>query len=228
MTFSRLGGDPPERCEAADDDDVAGDDGGAVPPDLAGQRIDELVVVALEVDDAILAEPGHRPPRPGVEPHELVADGDQVDALVALAVGPVGDAAARHAADGVGPPLPLVEPVDPPQLAGGRVQRHDVAAAAGGGIEHAVDHQRRGLVVEVGKRPEVGGAEAPLRLEVVEVVAVDLVERRVPRAAQVAAVRPPLAPGGAVLGEARRHAAEQQHRRHRHCAHTRAARVCSC
>ena len=210
------------------DDHVAGDDGGAVPPDLAGQGVDELVVVALEVDDAVDAEPRHRPPRPGVEPDELVADGDQVDALVALAVGPVGDAAARHAADGVGPPLPLVEPVDPQQLAGGRVERHHVAAAAGGGVEHAVDHQRRGLVVEVGERPEVGGAEAPLHLEVVEVVAVDLVERRVPGAAQVAAVGPPLAVRRTVLREARRRAPEQEHHRHHPTAHTHAAHVCSC
>ncbi len=223
-------GRPAGAVRGPDDDHVAGDDGGAVPPDLAGQGVDGLVVVALEVDDAVDPEPRHGPPRARVEPDELVADGDQVDALVALAVGPVGDAAARHAADGVHPPLAFVEAVDPQQLAGGRVERHHVAAAAGGGVEHAVDHQGRGLVVEVGERPEVGGAEAPLDLEVVEVVGGDLVERGVPGAAQVAAVGPPLAAGRAVLGEARGRSGEEQHRRHchRHCARTRAAHVRLC
>ena len=40
----------------ADDDDVPGDDGRAVPGDLAGDRIELLIGVLLQIDDAVVAE----------------------------------------------------------------------------------------------------------------------------------------------------------------------------
>ena len=44
----------------ADDDDVAGDDRRRVQSDLAGDRIDRLIVVLLQIDDAVRAEAGTR------------------------------------------------------------------------------------------------------------------------------------------------------------------------
>ena len=37
-----------------------GDDRRRVQPDLAGDEIDLLIVVLLQIDDAVLAEAGHR------------------------------------------------------------------------------------------------------------------------------------------------------------------------
>ena len=149
---------------------------------------------------------GDRPARRGVEGHELVADGDEVDPLVAGPVGPVPDAAPGQAPHRSRGALPFVEAVHPEVLAGGRVERHDRAPAAGGGVEHAVDDERRRLQVVVGARTQVPGLVAPDDLQVAEVAGVDLIERRVARRAEVSRPRAPLAAGRAVLrrGGARR------------------------
>ena len=44
----------------ADDHDVFGDDGPGVQTNLAGDRIEHLVVVLLEIEDAVLAERADR------------------------------------------------------------------------------------------------------------------------------------------------------------------------
>src|SRR5438094_182056 len=69
----------------------------------------------------------------------------------------------------------------------------DGAARAGGRVENAVDHQRRPLQIELGTRSEEVRLEAPGDLEGLEVVLVNLIERRVTRARQIAAVGPPFA-----------------------------------
>ena len=177
----------------ADEDDVLGDDRRAVPGDLALDRVELLVGVLLQVDDAVDAEVLERLAGFRVEADELVADGDVEDALVALAVGPVADAAARQSARRPLRARAFLETMHPQQLAGGGVERHRIAMLAGGGIEHAVDHQRRGLQVEVRTRAEVVGAESPGDLQRLEIRGGDLVERRVAGGAQIAGPRPPLA-----------------------------------
>ena len=62
-----------------------------------------------------------------------------------------------------------------------------------------LDHQRRRLEVELRPRAERVGLEPPGDFELVEVVRVDLIERRVARVAEIAAVGPPLAVRRAVL-----------------------------
>ena len=108
------------------------------------------------------------------------------------AAGPVGEAAARELPRRRLAALAFVLAVHPHHLAGDGVERDDGAARAGGGVDDAVDHQRRRLEVELGARAERVGLEAPRDLELVEVVFGDLVERRVPCAGQVAAVGRPL------------------------------------
>src|SRR5690606_30483849 len=51
-----------------------------------------------EVDDAVLAEAGHRPPRVRIERREIEAGRDREQPFVARAVGPVRGPAARRLA----------------------------------------------------------------------------------------------------------------------------------
>ena len=182
------------------DDDVARDDRRPVPGDLARHRVERLVGVLLEVDDAVPAEVLERAAGLRVEADQLVADGDVEDPLVALAVGPVADAAARQAADRGISAASFVEPVHPPDLARGSVHRHGVPRRAGGEVQHPVHHERRRLEVVVGTRAEVIGLEPPCDLERAEVLRVDLIEGCVARGAQVAGPRPPFAAGCTALG----------------------------
>ena len=99
------------------------------------------------------------------------------DALVALAVGPVGDAAAGTLAGRAFAALAFVHPPHPQQLARRRVDGDDRAACARLGVHDAVDHQRRHLHVEVGPRAEVVALEPPRDAQALGVLLIDLVER---------------------------------------------------
>ena len=68
-----------------------------------------------------------------------------------------------------------------------------IAVRAGGEVEHAVDHQRRGLQVEVGRASEVFRLEPPGHFQLVRVGGVDLVVGRVAGDPQIAAPGAPLA-----------------------------------
>ena len=113
-----------------------------------------------------------------VQLDEAIADRHVDDPLVALAVGPVRQAAARELARRHLRAPALVHAVHPLQLAGLRVERHDRAARAAGRVEHALDHQRRAFELVLGTRAEVVGLEAPGDFELVEVGGVDLIEGR--------------------------------------------------
>ena len=115
-----------------------------------------------------------------------------VDDPLDAAVGPVRQSASGQPARRLFSALSLVLAVDPQGLAGCGVEGHDRASRPGGGVEHAPDHQRRGLEIELGRRAEIVGLEAPRHFERVEVAGVDLIERRVPRAREVGAVGAPL------------------------------------
>ena len=193
----------------AHDDHVPGDGGRGVQPDFARDRIDVLVVVQLEVDDAVLAEAGDRPPGPGRQGDQPVARRDVQDALVA-AVAPVGQPASRQPPRRRLAARSLVEAVGPQQLARAGVERRHRAARAGRRVDDAVHHQRRRLELVLGDRAEIVRLEPPGDLQLVEVPRVDLVERGVARMAEVAAVRRPLAAGGTGLGP-QRGAGRQQH-----------------
>ena len=100
---------------------------------------------------------------------------------------------------------PFVQPVAPQCFAGGCVDRDDVGTESRGRIEHAADHQRRGLHVVLRPRPEVLGFPPPGDPQVLHVVAVDLVEGGIFGAAEVGAPVRPLAVGDPGLsGDERR------------------------
>ncbi len=187
----RLGREPlAER--GADEHHVLGHDRGRLQADLARDEIDVLIVVALEVDGAALAEGGDGDAGPGVEREQAVGGGDVEDPLLG-AVRPVGEAAAGELARRVGGAGPLVLAVDPEQLTGAGVERDHRAARPRRGVEDAVHHERGPFELVLGPRAQAVGLEAPGHLEVVEVGGVDLVQRGVAAAADVARVGGPLA-----------------------------------
>ena len=81
----------------------------------------------------------------------------------------------------------------PDQLAGLRVERDNRPARPAGRVEDAFHHQRRALQLVLGERAEAVGLEPPRHFELVEVGAVDLVQRRVAGAFQVGGIMRPLA-----------------------------------
>src|SRR4029077_14524731 len=96
---------------------------------------------------------------------------------------------------------------------GGGVERDDGAPRSAGRIDNALDHQRRRLELEFRTRPEAVGLEPPRDLERVEVRGVDLIERRVARVTDVAAVAAPLAVARAGLSGKPRDETDAQARR---------------
>ena len=162
------------RCPApmrgADDHHVLGDDGSGVQADFAGDRIEHLVVVLLEIEDAVLAERADRNPGLRVERDELIPDRHHEDALVALAVRPVRHTASRQQARGRCGALAFVDPVHPQQLTRRGIDGDGVAPRSDRGVEHAVDHQRRRLKVVVRADAEDIGLESPRDLQLAEVV----------------------------------------------------------
>jgi len=72
----------------ADDDDVLGNHGGRMEPDFAGDEVDILIVLELQIDGAVDAEAGNRIASLRVERDEAIPGRDVEDPLFA-AVGPV-------------------------------------------------------------------------------------------------------------------------------------------
>ena len=176
----------------AHDDDVARHHRRGVQPDLGRHRIDRLIVVLLEIDDAVVAECRDAHAGLRVQRDQLVSRSDVENSLL-FAVGPVREAAAGQLPRSRGAARAFALAVHPELFAGFRVERDDGPAAARGGIQHAVRHHRRRLEHELGTRTEVIGLEAPRDGELAEVGGVDLIERRVPGVSGISAVGAPLA-----------------------------------
>ena len=196
----------------ADDHDVLDDDRRRVQTDVPGNRVHVLVVLELQIDAPAFAEVGHQGSRLRVEPDHLVPRCDVDDPLHA-AVGPVRQTASGKAARRLFSALALGLTMDPQRLAGCGVHGHDRASRPGGGVQHAPDHQRRGLEVELGRGAEVVGLEAPRHFERVEVAGVDLIERRIPRAREIGAVGAPLGFHRGSFGRRRRPSGALRERR---------------
>src|SRR5262245_46402248 len=81
----------------------------------------------------------------------------------------------------------------PKQFARSRVQRHYGSTRSGCGINYPVYHERCGLQVVLRCLPEIVGLETPRDFELIEIVCSDLVQRRVVRVPEIAAVGSPLA-----------------------------------
>ena len=194
------------RQRRSDDDDVVGDHGRRAVADPArSDRAPPSISSCLKRSTMPLSpKPATGSPVLALSDDELEAGRDDDDPLF-LAVSPVGHAAVHLARRSI-ESRAFVRPPGPQRLAGAGVGRHDVSARTGGEVEHAVHHDRRRLGVErLGGGAEVVEPPGPGDLQVLHVVAGDLIERRVARAAFHGAVGPPLAGllafgvGGAVL-----------------------------
>ena len=188
----------------ADDDDVVAERRRRVEADVGGLEIDAgLIDFRFEIDDAVSSERGDRHAGFRVELDHVIAGGDGDDALVTLAVRPVGEPSARALPRSRRAALPLVHAPHPQQLSARRIERDDGAAGACLRVHHVVDDDRHRLHVEIGARSEVVGLEAPRDAQVLDVVLVDLVERRVFRASRICRVGTPFAIFRARLGSER-------------------------
>ena len=160
--------------------------------------------VRRHLDRAAVAEPGIGCTGPGVERYEAAVVGGNQDPF-ALAVRPPGDSAVvkaevRRAA---GPPALRV--VRPDRLAAAGIDRGDLAEG-GRDEDPAVDLERNRLELAASHAAghlSVGGDRppAPGDLDVLEVVAVDLVERGVLAVAGIAAEGRPVAGGSGLSRE---------------------------
>ena len=160
----RLLGDAAVGDVRAVDDAVAHHDGRRV--DAEEHRVQVVALVTARprqphhrVDPAAaVPEVGARPARLRVDADQVAVAGAPEDALVSLAVGPVGDAPLRpRVAHGRGALFVALRVVDPEGLAGRRVDG-DALRERGVEVEHAADHQRRRLQ-PARERPVAGPVE---------------------------------------------------------------------
>jgi hypothetical protein len=161
---------------AGDDDDIADDDRAGAVAEAAGQR---LVLEEVQAGASLVAEVGVDLSGLGVQGVEILAADDDNPLIAAAA--PVVDAAGALSPDlllGPGERLLL-----PDRGARAGVERADEAVRILR-VEHAVDHDRRRSQIaadgEVRKRlleRVVHRRAAPADLQMLHVVAVDLIER---------------------------------------------------
>ena len=178
----------------ANDDDVVAERGRRVEADVGRLEIDaRLIDLRLQIDDAVAAERRDRDAGLRVQRNHVVAGSDGDDALVTLAVGPVREPASGALARARRRRACLRPCATSTTSRRWRDQRHDGAPRAGLHVHHVADDDRHRLHVEVGTRAEVVGLEAPRDAQVLGVVLVDLVERRIFRAARLGGIGAPLA-----------------------------------
>ena len=189
-----------EMCRS-DNDDVVCNCGRGRKADITLDQIHGLIVVELEIDDAMAAEGRNRDTVLRVQRYESVAERDIVNAFLPT-VGPVGQAAAGDGARRVVTSYAFDFAVHPAEFPGGRIDRNNIAPRASRGVEDPVRHQRRAFEIVFGKRAERDGFESPGQFELIEIGGVDLAEGRVSGMAGVAAVGVPFASGRAFLRKA--------------------------
>ncbi len=182
----------------ADDDHVTDDERRARPAIVRHQGAE----ADFEIDTTTVPEVGIDLAGPGVQRVQIFASLHEKPFVTAP--GPIGNAA-RAVAGEVGWRKRFLYPA---RLSRGRVKRLDQPHTVRG-VEHPVDHERCGAEVRrnlergiLRFEARVDGRTTPEDLETRDVALVDLIERRILRAAAIAVIAPPLAVFGAVL---RRH-----------------------
>ena len=80
------------QVRGAHNDGVSGDGGGGMQPDFAGDGINLLVVFLFQVDHTAFAEAGNQRTGLRIKANQHITGRDVEDAVVRLAVGPVGEA----------------------------------------------------------------------------------------------------------------------------------------
>ena len=146
----------------------------------------------LQIDDAVLAEARYRLTGLGIQRHQTIAGGDEHDAVVALAVAPIRNAAAGKLARSNGGPLAFAHAISPQLFAGGGIQRNYGAASAAGGINDTLHHQRRAFQFVFRARSQIIGLKAPGHFQFGKIRRVNLVQRRILGALQIRRIVRPL------------------------------------
>src|SRR5438093_7366601 len=122
---------------------------------------------------------------------------DRKDSLI-LSIGPIG-----HTTSGIFPgclaiPFAFIHPIHPERIARPCIRSDHSAVIARGEIENAVDVEWSRLALKLSPA-EIIRLPRPGDFEVLHIVAVDLIQRRIARTAQFASVRSPLSILRAVL-----------------------------
>ena len=165
----------------SDQDDVFRNRRRRVQARLAALQIDLLVGVSdhadFEIDDAVLPECRNRRAGFCVQRDQSIARRHVDHTVVAFAVGPVRQTAARQLARRFHGALPFELGMHPQQLAGVGLRCEHRSPRPAGRVEDAFDDERRAFELELGTRAEIVGLESPGHFQLVEVVGGDLIER---------------------------------------------------
>ena len=177
----------------ADDHHVARDERRGIQAELRGDGIEILIVVELQIHDAGAAEGRDRHARPGVQGDHPVAGRHVDDALIrSVGARPVrrrpGPRRCAGRSGRAAPSSSACIQSSSPVAASSATTARRVPTVR---IEHAADHERCGRIEVVRPRPERIRVEPPGDLQLRKIVLVDLVERRVAQAGEVAAIRLP-------------------------------------
>ncbi|PYS16944.1 MAG: hypothetical protein DMG15_00780 [Acidobacteria bacterium] len=141
-----------------------------------------------QIDDAVITKRRNLVSILRVQGNKLVTRCDRDDALFA-AIGPISDAAI--ASSNPIDPGAFIDSPRPQRFASARIRRDDRAAVSDREIQDTVDHDRSGFGFVLGSRAEIVGSPDPCNLEVLHVVPINGVDRRISGAAGVAAVNTP-------------------------------------
>ena len=164
----------------ADDHHIAGHHGRRVQPDFAGFEIDHLIVIELQIDDAVLPEARNRNAGLGVERDQPIARRDVENPFVIVRSTQYARPRPESCRGAFVPRAPssslCVHSTSP--VAASRRRR---PARSRGRVQNSLDHQRRRLQIGFRTRTEVVGLEPPGDLQLIEIAPVDLIERRIVR-----------------------------------------------
>src|SRR4030095_876126 len=117
--------------------------------------------------------------------------GWDVDDCSGAPVAPVRQPAPRQLTRRFLPALAFVEAAHPLHFTRCRIERHDGAPGACRRIQHATDHERRRLEIELRTRTQVVCLESPRDVERAEVAGIDLIEWRITMAGKTGALSTP-------------------------------------
>ena len=157
-------------------DDIPGNHRRRLQSNFAVYQIDLLVVIQLQIHQAVLAESGYRYTGLRIQCDQPVAR-RHVDDPLLLAVGPICQTAAGELARRSATARTFILAVGPEQLAGDGVQCQHRTARPRCRVENPMHHQRSGFKLKLGPRSLVVGFESPGNLQFIEIVGVDLIER---------------------------------------------------
>src|SRR5207244_3999317 len=105
-------------------------------------------------------------------------------------IGPVGNSTAVSAGTSLDPRA-FIDPPDPQRLAGPGIGGNNGSSIACCKVQYTIHHDRRGFGLVLGRAAEVIDLPRPGDFQVLHIVAIELVEGRIPRVAGIASRYPP-------------------------------------